>query len=233
MLEFLQGSFLAYGYYFLFFGSLLEGIVVSGFFVPGGLLVLLGGYFARTNPAEISFWLVLVLSWIGMFLGDVINYFFGKSLWNRYLTRFRLMRYVERVQMFGEQERLAGLLRKWGVWVIIYSHVVGAFRSVIGFVAGASNYPFRTYLWASFIASFCWSLIFTWVGYFVAEATEDFARLNTTITIAALGMLLFILVLRVIASFVITFFTSKYVIRRVWQRKIQYFIERVQSIWKI
>jgi len=87
-------------------------------------------------------------------------------------------------------------------------------RSVIGFVAGASGYPLGRYVWATLIASFLWSLIFTGVGYFVAQATADITHLNTTITITAIGILLLILFLRLFASLFITFFTSRYVARR-------------------
>lgn len=232
MLEFIQNSFLSYGYYLLFFGSVLEGIVVTGFFVPGGLIVLLGGYFARTNPTDINFWMVLFLSWIGMFIGDVVNYYLGHGLWKKYFSGIRLFERIGRVQLFGEEARLERLLARWGFWAILYSHIVGALRSVIGFVAGASGYPLKKYILAALIASFFWSLIYAGLGYFVAEATEDFNKLNTTITFAAFGILLLVLLLRFLASIVITFFTSRYMMVKVWRGPIVSSVLRaILSLW--
>lgn len=232
MLEFIQDSFLVYGYYLLFFGSILEGIVITGFFVPGGLIVLLGGYFARSNPQDINFWAVLFLSWVGMFLGDLVNYYLGHGLWKKYFSGIKLFERVARAQLFGQEARLEKLLAKWGFWAILYSHIVGALRSVIGFVAGASGYDLKKYILAALVASFFWSLIYAGVGYFVAEAIEDFNKLNTTITFAAFGVLLLVLLLRFLASIIITFFTSRYMMVKVWRGPVvSGAVRAILSLW--
>lgn len=215
MLEFIQETFFVYGYWLLFFSSLLEGVIVTGLFVPGGLIVLLGGYFAKTSTL-VSFWFVVLLSWIGMFLGDVVNYYFGKGIWHRFFEKSRFVQRFSRIYIFGQEARMRKLLAKYGTLAIFYAHLVGALRSTVGFFAGMSGFSIRRYLIASCVASLVWSLLFTAIGYFVAEATSDLRDLNGTITFLALGLLLLILLLRGVFSLFVTFFTSRYVVRRAY-----------------
>ena len=72
----LESVFVSFGYLIVFFAAFFESVILLGFLLPGGLIVLLGGYFAQQNQMSVIW--VIILAWSGMFLGDLLNYWLVK-----------------------------------------------------------------------------------------------------------------------------------------------------------
>ncbi len=165
----------SYGYLLVLASAFLEGIIIVGFFLPGTFVVLLGGYFAKEG--NLSIVIVFFLSWIGMAFGNIANYFLGHGSMRSIEKSKRLARFFQ-----GKKMALK-LLDEYGIKAIFLSHIIGSFRSVICFTAGAVDYSLIKYITANFIASFFWALFFTLSGYFLGESTQGIKGVGDKISL--------------------------------------------------
>lgn len=179
-IQILERAYSQYGYLLVFFGSLLESLVLLGFLLPGGIVVLLSGYFSRQG--DLMLLPTLLLAWTGMFFGDLINYWLGKeSEW--------LFRHPKLASGIKSQEKIAKeYLKRYGLAIIFYSHVIGYLRSIVGFTAGAIKVSPRLYTLAVFCASFLWSALFVLLGYFWGGTATNISDINKKVETFSLGL---------------------------------------------
>ncbi len=186
ILNTLEFSFSSYGYLIVFFAALLESFILLGFLLPGSLIVLLGGYFAQRNQLSVVF--VIILAWLGMFLGDIINYWLGKKGFHKiFIKHLRLGNFLKNHRFADDQ------INHYGVLAIFYSHILGYMHSIICFSAGIVNFPEKKYISAVFCASFFWSLIYVGMGFVFGKSTKNLLSLGNEFTVFAwLVLILFI-----------------------------------------
>ena len=187
ILHILESTFASYGYLIVFFAAFFESVVLLGFLLPGGLIVLLGGYFAQQN--QISVVLVTILAWLGMFLGDLLNYWLGKKGFHKILTRSP--KFQSLLKNYNSAENF---INKYGALAIFYSHILGYMRSIICFSAGVISFPRRKYIFTVLTASLFWSLLLVGLGFIFGETTKSLQTLNKRVTgVAWLVIIIFIL----------------------------------------
>ncbi len=75
-----------YGYEIIFFGSMLEGLVLINFVVPGATAVILGAIFARTGQVDLN--LVILAASCGAIVGYTMDYFLGRFGFGKIIDRF-------------------------------------------------------------------------------------------------------------------------------------------------
>ena len=186
-LNILESSFVSFGYLIVFFSAFFESVILLGFLLPGGLIVLLGGYFAQQN--QISVIWVAILAWSGMFLGDLLNYWLGKKGFHKILTRSN--KWQRLIKNYNSAENF---INKYGTLAIFYSHILGYMRSVICFSAGIISFPRRKYIFTVLTASLFWSLLFVGLGFIFGETTKSLSTLSKRVTVVAwLVIILFVL----------------------------------------
>jgi membrane-associated protein len=149
-------------------------------FLPGSVFVLLGGYYAESK--DINIFLVMFLGFLGMFVGDIVNYYLGKSHWHRQITHK-----IPGLRSEEKREQIARFLKKRGIVAILYMHFVGSLRSILCFIAGMVGFPLKKYLAASFVASFFWSAFFSIAGYILARTAGDVNSFQKNISAVAIG----------------------------------------------
>jgi len=164
--------------------------------------VLMGGYFAQQN--QISVIWVTILAWLGMFLGDLLNYWLGKRGFHKILTGNtkwqRLMKDYNSAESF---------INKYGALAVFYSHILGYMRSVICFSAGVVAFPRRKYIFTVLIASLFWSLLFVGLGFVFGETTKSLTTLSKRATILAWLVLILFVFLKLIQRTVSRMITKK------------------------
>jgi len=187
ILHILESTFVSFSYLIVFFAAFFESVVLLGFLLPGGLIVLLGGYFAQQN--QISVVLVTILAWLGMFLGDLLNYWLGKKGFHKILTRSP--KFQSLLKNYNSAENF---INKYGALAIFYSHILGYMRSIICFSAGVISFPRRKYIFTVLTASLFWSLLLVGLGFIFGETTESLSTLSKRVTgVAWLVIIIFIL----------------------------------------
>lgn len=202
IIHYLESAFSNYGYFIIFLSAFIESIILLNFLLPGSLIVLLGGYYAQNH--QFSVILVIILAWLGMFLGDLVNYWLGKKEFHNVLIKNNKLRHILTNRKLAEN-----YIYKYGILAIFCSHFIGYIRSIICFTAGITVYPQKKYIIIVSIASFCWSILFVGLGYFFGKTTDSLQSLNNNVIIASWLVILFIVVTKIIQNRIQKIFSQK------------------------
>jgi membrane protein DedA with SNARE-associated domain len=141
--------------YPLVFGGVLLGSVVP--VVPTGAVVGAAAAVAVTTHS-LSLTLVLLVSTLGAFLGDVITFA---------VCRFggpAAVRWVSRGQHADRLEEVREQFRRHGWQIIVAGRLLPAGRIPVLVAAGALAYPWRRLLPASFAAALTWAVAYALIG---------------------------------------------------------------------
>ena len=118
----------------------LEGMGIPG--IPGVLPMLALAesiHAGQTTLTEAVAWGVA-----GNWVGSLVGY---------KLAAVSLKRLPRRWQRIARSRRTAGIMRRWGGLAVILSRTFGSLRTPVTLYAGASGYPWRTYLGFSFLGA--------------------------------------------------------------------------------
>ena len=170
------------GYPVLFGGVLLGSVVPV---VPTGAVVGAAAAIA-TSSGQLSLPLVLLLSTLGAFAGDVVT--FG-------ICRFggpTAVRWVARGQHADRIEEVRGQFRRHGWQIIVAGRLLPAGRIPVLLAAGALAYPWRRLLPASLVAALVWSVAYALLGVVSGGIFDNplVATLIATLLVLLVGVLL-------------------------------------------
>jgi membrane protein DedA with SNARE-associated domain len=169
--------------YPLVFGGVLLGSVVP--VVPTGAVVGAAAAVAVTTD-ELSLSLVLLLSTLGAFLGDVITFAicrFGGPAAVRWVARGQ---HAERIEEVRDQ------FRRHGWQIIVVGRLLPAGRIPVLLAAGALAYPWRRLLPASLAAAAVWAAAYALLGVLSGGIFDSplLATLIATLLVLLVGLLL-------------------------------------------
>jgi membrane protein DedA with SNARE-associated domain len=165
----------------------LESLPGVGFLFPGGTVVILSAYAARSSGGADAAGVVLA-AWLGMTLGAALDYLIGRAIGRRVVPRrapFRLAARWRRVQ-WGARKFLA----RWGWWAILVANLAGPGRSSVALAAGASGWSFASFLAGQALAAAAWSALYCGLGFFVAGSAAGVEALAGTLGAAAAALVL-------------------------------------------
>jgi membrane protein DedA with SNARE-associated domain len=126
------------------------------------LLVLFGGYVAHSGALNLV--TLIVVCWLGSFVGDVVRFWIGRRFGTRWLGSFpRLQRMVQVAARLADRHY---------VWMILVHRFPHGIRGVAGFAYGISRLPWPTFLVLNFIAAGLWSCVTVAAGYAFGTLSE-------------------------------------------------------------
>ncbi len=164
--ELIKQQYLTFGYLIVFLGAYFENMVLLGLVLPGGSLVLLGAVYAADG--SLSIWWVVLLGWLGIFLGICTDYWIGRLGVYNLIAKTRLHRYLEEPMAKAE-----AFLEKRGAVAIFGSFFAGHLRSFVAITAGLTKFPFRKFMLYQAPASFIWNLLYCLAGFFLASTFKN------------------------------------------------------------
>ncbi|MBI3965699.1 MAG: VTT domain-containing protein [Chloroflexi bacterium] len=168
-----------YGFLAAFAFAFLESCVLTGYFFPGGNLLIALGFFARGNPEQLP--ALIVAAALGSVLGDLFDFALG----------WRSGRSLDRFPRFQNIRALVlGLLERYGPAIIIGAKFVQALRSGVAIGAGAAGISLRVFVLYASIGSLLWTASAIGVGFLGAEliiAAWESPHRGLLITIAFLA----------------------------------------------
>jgi len=148
----LETAIVTFGYPALFIGTLLEGetiVIIAGFMVHRGYLDLT---------------LVMIVSFLGSFLGDQIFFYIGKKGGGRFLT--------SRPDWEARMVNGRCLLDKYEGRIIFGFRFLYGLRIVIPFMIGASGYSAKRFMMINCAGALVWSALFVTGGYAFGQVLE-------------------------------------------------------------
>jgi len=181
----------SFGYFFVFLAAFLESTPVIGFFVPGALIVFLGGFFVKFLGHEtISFSAVLLFAALGSILGDLAGYIVGRNFEKKFIHKcgkYVLLRTEHIKKTFELTENHTGK-------VLILGRLNSITRSFAPFIAGINKVNFWKFMLFNLIGGILWAFLFISLGYLFGH-NYKFAKSFELVILIATSLLIFVIYL--------------------------------------
>jgi len=149
-----------FGYAGVFFLMLLESANIP---IPSEVIMPFSGFLV--SQGVFNFWLLIFFGALGNLTGSLISYaiafyFSDKAL--NLLTKIRLLKKKE-------VDFSISLFEKYGSFTAFFSRIFPVIRTFISFPAGLFKTPLFSFSLYTFLGSFVWSVILTFLGVQLGE----------------------------------------------------------------
>ena len=153
---------LAYGYWAVFFGVMLEN---AGLPVPGETILLVAGYFASTGVFRVP--LVMLVAAMGAVVGDNIGFAIGHHYGRGFLLRIGRFFFLTPKRL----EYMENYFESHGNKTILVARFITGLRVFAALLAGASHkMPWRVFLLYNMAGAVLWSFVITLLGYLFGQS---------------------------------------------------------------
>jgi membrane protein DedA with SNARE-associated domain len=140
-----EGYFKEYGLLTVFIASLVEGMLLIGWYLPGSVVIFLGVILSYGDPARAT--LSVIVTIFGLGLAYTFNYFIGKYGWYKVFKALGLSNSLDKAQ---------DTYKKYHNTSIYFSYWQPNLASLISSAAGILQAPFVPFLIHSWVASVLW-----------------------------------------------------------------------------
>src|SRR6266566_1072655 len=151
-LQLIEQYMLAYGYWAVFFGVMLEN---AGVPVPGETILLIAGYFAASRSDQFNIIRVMITAATGAVIGDNIGFAIGHHYGRGILLRFGRFLFLTEKRL----KHLEGYFDRYGNKTILVARFITGLRVIAGPLAGASKMPWRIFLVYNISGAILWSVV--------------------------------------------------------------------------
>lgn len=139
-----------------------ESGLFFAFFLPGDSLLFTAGILAAAGTFSLLH--VILVVFIGAWLGNLFGYLFGKKVADTLFTRkdtfFFKKAHLTKTHQFYE---------KYGSITIILARFVPIVRTFAPILAGASHMTYKKFLFGNSLGALAWSLGMPLLGYFLGS----------------------------------------------------------------
>ncbi len=153
-------------YAILFFLVFAEtGLIVMSFlmpFLPGDALIFAIGMISARGELDIV--IIVPLLIFAALLGDNLNYYVGKRF-GAFILNSEKTFIIRKSHILRAQE----FFDKHGKNSIIMARFIPVVRTIVPFLSGATNVPYKTFLKFSFFGAFLWVAAISLLGYFLGQ----------------------------------------------------------------
>ena len=174
-----------WGYWAVFFGALFEAATPAGVFVPGGFMVVLAAFFAKSGALKVGN--VFLAAFLGAVVGDCVGFFLGRRFGYQFLERYGSYFFLKREWIERGREIIVAHAGK--------SIIIGRFnpvtRAIAPFVIGAADVRFSRFFVYVLCGSFIWALLYTFIGFIFGIVHLGFSDYLGAAVIAAVGLGIF------------------------------------------
>src|SRR5436190_19516537 len=158
-LQLIEQYMLAYGYWAVFFGVMLEN---AGLPVPGETILLVGGYFAASRPDQFNLVRVMLTAATGAVIGDNIGFAIGHHYGRGFLLRIGRFFFLTPKRL----EHMEKFFERHGNKTILVARFITGLRVFAALLAGASRkMPWRVFVLYNMSGAILWSVVITTLGY--------------------------------------------------------------------
>jgi len=177
LLAIIEKFYISYSLPAIFLSSLIE-ISPFGWSVPGGSMLIVGGFFAYGKTVSLIG--VLSAGWLGAWTTFVLAYILGRK------TGYWL---VKKLHQEKNAQKARLILKNHGGAILTTSMMSNLIRFWMAYIAGAQKYSFSKFFFYSMVASLGWVSLMVIIGYL---AGTERSALETGIARASiLGWFLF------------------------------------------
>jgi len=160
-LQLIEQYMLAYGYWAVFFGVMLEN---AGLPVPGETILLVAGYFASTGVFRVP--LVMLVAATGAVTGGNIGFAIGHHYGRGLLLRVSRFFFLTPKRI----EHMENYFENHGNKTILVARFITGLRVFAALLAGASKMPWRVFFVYNVAGAVLWSFVITLLGYLFGQS---------------------------------------------------------------
>jgi membrane protein DedA with SNARE-associated domain len=180
-LQLIEQYMLAYGYWAVFFGVMLEN---AGLPVPGETILLVAGYFASTGVFRVP--LVMLVAAAGAVVGDNIGFAIGHHYGRPFLVKVGRFFFLTPKRI----EHMENYFKNHGNKTILVARFITGLRVFAALLAGASKMPWPVFAAYNVAGAVLWSVVITTLGYLFGQSLplliKWVGRSGTILLIAAI-----------------------------------------------
>lgn len=169
-----------WGYAIIFFFSVIESLPLIGLAIPGGVLVIAAGFFAKIGILHL-FPLIIIVS-AGAFIGDTTAYFLGRRFGYGFLVRMGKYVFFKPVHFEKAKKVLQAHPRK----SIFGGRLHALTRCVMPFAAGFSDIKPSLFLPFALLSAVVWASFNVFVGFIFGQGFQIASDYLGTIFFVAL-----------------------------------------------
>jgi len=183
-LQLIEQYMLAYGYWAVFFGVMLEN---AGLPIPGETILLVGGYFAASRPDQFNLIRVMLTAATGAVIGDNIGFAIGHHYGRGFLLRIGRFFFLTPKRF----EHMENFFVRHGNKTILVARFITGLRVFAALLAGASRkMPWRVFLAYNLAGAILWAVVITLLGYLFGQSlpllVKWVGRTGTILLLAAI-----------------------------------------------
>jgi membrane protein DedA with SNARE-associated domain len=181
-LEAIQNLAHTYGYWFIFFGIMLEN---AGIPLPGETITLVGGFLSGSG--ELNYAFVLACTTFGAIIGDSCGYWLGKWGGIKGLEKIGKLLRLSHENIALVRDKFVGNADR----AVFFGRFITLLRIFAGPMAGLSGMPYGRFMFFNAVGAIAWSLTMTGLAYFAG----NFISLDRLVGyMTQFGLLLFVAV---------------------------------------
>ena len=160
-LQLIEQYMLAYGYWAVFFGVMLEN---AGLPVPGETILLVAGYFASTGVFRVP--LVMLIAASGAIVGDNIGFAIGHHFGRPFLIKVGRYLFLTPKRI----EHMENYFKDHGNKTILVARFITGLRVFAALLAGAAKMPWPVFAVYNVAGAILWSVVITTLGYLFGQS---------------------------------------------------------------
>ena len=181
LIPLIEDLFARYGYWVVFIGAFVEGILLVNWYLPGSIVVVLGVAFARGGPLNVFAVIGLII--LAFLITTIFNYALGRFGWYRLLLRFGLGSSLDRVKSRVEHR---------GLPIIFSTYFHPNFGALTATSAGILHLPFKRFVIYSLAALVAWNTLWGAIVYFFGDGLLEYATSTVVSIMFAVWILAFV-----------------------------------------
>lgn len=158
LIQLAKDYFIKYGFSTVFLASLIEGMLMVGFYIPGGVVIFTGVILSAGNPNQAI--LSVSASIVGFILAYSFNYLLGKYGWYKVFVKFGMKNSLEEAREKFE---------KYSFKAIYMSYWQPNLGSLISTCAGILKSDFYKFTLHSILGATLWYSFWGFVTYLLGE----------------------------------------------------------------
>lgn len=158
-----------WGYVIVFMAIALENIPIVGFFIPGGIITMAAGFFAKGGI--LNFGELFVFAFLGAIVGDLIGYILGRQFGYSFLRSYGKYFYLPEETL----EKTRSLVNKHLIKTLLLGRFNPVTRTLMSFLAGVSHVRFLKVFTVNFFGAFLWVSVHLGIGYIFGQSYEIIA----------------------------------------------------------
>lgn len=158
------------GYGLLGASIILEALPIIGSLIPGHVIILSAGFFAKLGVLQLN--TVLIVSILSAIVGDVMGFFAGRRWGEAFLLKFSKRLFLKEEYI----EKTKKLIDAHTGKTIVFGKFSPITRPYMAFLVGASRVSTGTFWLYNIIGSVAWAGLSVFIGYIFGASYPVFAH---------------------------------------------------------